>query len=138
MALTYIESEIQGLKISKLQSEEHASAKIEQLDTEIATLEQSLKSTNATVEVSQGTSEMLQVLNRLLESKGNEIELLKQNTAHQLEKEKKKNDVLKRKIKLLMQGKNPQQTVVQYTVPFSNDTSSSNVVSSHSDLSDNP
>jgi hypothetical protein len=98
----------------------------------------SLKPKNDTAEASQETSGMVQVLNRLLESKSNEIELLKETTTYRLEKERTKNNALKREIELLKQGRSSQQTVIQSTRSMNHVASPANVGSSYHDDSDDP
>jgi hypothetical protein len=78
----------------------------------------------------------VRVLNRLLDSKSNEIELLKETTTYRLEKERTKNSALKREIELLKKGRSSQQTVIQSTGSMDHVTSPVNVGSSYHDDSD--
>lgn len=114
------------------------------------TLEQSLKSKDDTIAslnrenqnlstTNQGhqqrTTEMTETYKNLLQSKGNEMELLKQNMELLLANEKQRNDALEDENRVLKRESTQHKAGVQNRAPLSDGISPSNVGSSHGNSS---
>jgi chromosome segregation ATPase len=83
----------------------------------------------------QGANEMVDTLKTLLQSKNNEIELLKQNMEHLLANEQRRNDALEQENKMLKQEMPQQKANVQSAGP--SNVNPTNSDSSHHDRHDN-
>jgi hypothetical protein len=145
--------ELQSLKQEKQimeQDKTNTTNEMERLKSSYAILEQlleakqdtimSLKRENQMLSTAnqgnqQGANEMVDTLKNLLQSKNNEIELLKQNMEHLLANKQQRNDAFEQENKILKQEMPQQQATVQNAGPSNVNPTNSNP--SHHDQHDN-